>query len=65
MNHSCHRILLVETDTGIIDQVFELSEQVDAFRLQILLAADTERLSDMLDHYDFSLLVVNRQQIRD
>ncbi|GGO81138.1 hypothetical protein GCM10011348_19500 [Marinobacterium nitratireducens] len=63
MSHSCHRILLVESETAIVDQVFELSEQVDAFRLQILLAADYERLADMLDHFDFSLVVINVQRL--
>ncbi|MFC6668883.1 PP2C family protein-serine/threonine phosphatase [Marinobacterium aestuariivivens] len=63
MSHSCHRILLVESDTRLVDQVFELSEQVDSFRLQILLAADSGRLDDMLEHYDFSLVIVNLQRL--
>ncbi|UTW13808.1 PP2C family protein-serine/threonine phosphatase [Marinobacterium rhizophilum] len=63
MSHPCHRILLVESDTQLIDQIFELSEQVEAFRLQILKASDTAALDSLLEHYEFSLAVVNVQRL--
>jgi phosphoserine phosphatase RsbU/P len=63
MSHPCHRILLVESDTQLIDQIFELSEQVEAFRLQILKAADAPALDSLLEHYEFSLAVVNVQRL--
>jgi sigma-B regulation protein RsbU (phosphoserine phosphatase) len=63
MSHACHRILLVESDPQLIDQIFELSEQVEAFRLQILIAPDASSLADLLDHYVFSLTVVNVQKL--
>ena len=63
MSHPCHRILLVESDTQLIDQIFELSEQVEPFRLQILKASDASTLESLLDHYEFSLAVVNVQRL--
>uniref|UniRef100_UPI00131593E7 hypothetical protein n=1 Tax=Marinobacterium profundum TaxID=1714300 RepID=UPI00131593E7 len=63
MSPPCHRILLVESDTQLIDQIFELSEQVEPFRLQILRASDASALESLLDHYEFSLAVVNVQRL--
>lgn len=63
MSHSCHRILLVESDPQLIDLVFELTEQVEGFRIQILIAPDADSQEDLLDHYDFSLAIVNQQRL--
>ncbi len=65
MSHSCHRILLVESDPQLVEQIFELSEQVEAFRLQILIAPDAVTLENLLDHHEFSLAVINVQKLPD